>query len=189
MTFYADKTFPKELQRGYTSYLNALFRIPFEEGPYWLFKNSFPLYFRNFLSTFTLFYTYDWLKDKMSFCWRVGGMPYEPVKAFNIFVSSYLALIFTYPFAVTAKQMVDFWPKEKGGVCSFNNNYRQAAVWLWYHEFSSNYFPGMFNNYFWKHFPWMFAGIWVADNFGMFTPQVVDLQQGAGNNTWEDSFA
>jgi solute carrier family 25 oxoglutarate transporter 11 len=48
MTYYADKTFPKELQRGYTSYFNALFRIPFEEGPYWLFKNSFPFIARNF---------------------------------------------------------------------------------------------------------------------------------------------
>lgn len=32
MAYYADKTFPKELQRGYKSYFNALFRIPFEEG-------------------------------------------------------------------------------------------------------------------------------------------------------------
>jgi hypothetical protein len=56
MAYYADKTFPKELQRGYTSYFNALWRIPFEEGtknlpfvgPYYLFKNSFPLFSRNF---------------------------------------------------------------------------------------------------------------------------------------------
>ena len=49
LAFYADKTFPKELQRGYTSYFNALLRIPFEEGPYYLMRNSFPIYFRNFL--------------------------------------------------------------------------------------------------------------------------------------------
>lgn len=61
MAYYADKTFPKELQRGYTSYWNALSRIPFEEGfffkinlyiiigPYYLFKNSFPIYMRNFI--------------------------------------------------------------------------------------------------------------------------------------------
>lgn len=80
------------------------------------------------------------------------------------------------------------WPKEKGGVCSFNNNYRSAAVWLWYHEFSNTMFPGFFNNYFWRQFPWMFVGLWVADNFGMFTPTVVDIYSGAGTNTWEDSF-
>jgi len=73
MAFYGDKTFPKELQRGYSSYLSALVRIPFEEGPYFLFKNSFPLIMRNFMQTLTLFYTYDFLKDKLSFAWRVGG--------------------------------------------------------------------------------------------------------------------
>lgn len=103
MTFYADKTFPKELQRGYTSYFNALRRIPFEEGPYWLFKNSFPIYFRNFLSTLTMFYTYDFLKDKCSFMWRVGDMPFPPVKAFLIGFSAWISLVFSYPFAETAK--------------------------------------------------------------------------------------
>jgi solute carrier family 25 (mitochondrial oxoglutarate transporter), member 11 len=28
--YYADKTFPKELQKGYKSYLDAFKRIPFE---------------------------------------------------------------------------------------------------------------------------------------------------------------
>jgi len=32
MAYYGDKTFPKELQKGYKSYFNALIRIPFEEG-------------------------------------------------------------------------------------------------------------------------------------------------------------
>ena len=32
MAYYGDKSFPKDLQRGYKSYFNALWRIPFEEG-------------------------------------------------------------------------------------------------------------------------------------------------------------
>lgn len=72
MAFYGDKTFPKELQRGYSNYLSALVRIPFEEGPYFLFKNSFPLILRNFFQTYTLFFAYDFLVDKGSFAWRVG---------------------------------------------------------------------------------------------------------------------
>jgi len=48
LTYYADKTYPKELQRGYSSYFNALHRIPFEEGPYWLFKNTLPIFMKNF---------------------------------------------------------------------------------------------------------------------------------------------
>jgi solute carrier family 25 oxoglutarate transporter 11 len=51
-------------------------RIPFEEGPYYLFKNTFPIIMRNFMSTFTLFYMYDWLKDKMSWMWRANNVPY-----------------------------------------------------------------------------------------------------------------
>jgi solute carrier family 25 oxoglutarate transporter 11 len=65
MAFYADKTFPKELQRGYTSYFNALRRIPFEEGTYYLFKNTFPFIARNFFQTLTMLFAYDYLKDKL----------------------------------------------------------------------------------------------------------------------------
>lgn len=42
--YYADRTWPKELRRGYTSPLNALIRIPFEEGPAYLFKGGFPIW-------------------------------------------------------------------------------------------------------------------------------------------------
>ena len=41
--YYADRTWPLELRKGYTSPINALLRIPFEEGPYFLFKNGLPL--------------------------------------------------------------------------------------------------------------------------------------------------
>jgi solute carrier family 25 oxoglutarate transporter 11 len=41
--YFADRTWPKELRRGYTSPLNALARIPFEEGPAYLFKGGLPI--------------------------------------------------------------------------------------------------------------------------------------------------
>ena len=41
--YYADKTWPIELRRNYTSPTQALFRIPFEEGPTYLFRGGFPL--------------------------------------------------------------------------------------------------------------------------------------------------
>lgn len=85
--------------------------------------------------------------------------------------------------------MVDFWPKEKGGVCTFQNNYRKAMVWLWYHDYGSNYFPGFINNYFWRQAPWMFATLWIADTLGMFTYWRTDPYSGAGSNTWEDVFS
>ena len=38
--YYADKTWPVELRRNYRSPLNALIRIPFEEGPTHLFRGG-----------------------------------------------------------------------------------------------------------------------------------------------------
>jgi hypothetical protein len=190
LAYYADKTFPEDLRKGYKSYLNALRRIPFEEGPYYLFKNSFPFMARNFFQTGTLFYTYDFLKDKLGTVTNTASdYPYSLTKAIVAGFATYLACVFSYPWAVTIREMVDLWPKEKGGHCTFNNNYRQAAVWLWYHDFGSNYFPGFFHNYFWRQAPMLFTSLWVADNLGMFTYWKVDPYSGAGNNTWEDTFS
>jgi len=41
--YYADKTWPHELRRNYTSPTNALCRIPFEEGPWQIFRGGFPI--------------------------------------------------------------------------------------------------------------------------------------------------
>jgi hypothetical protein len=41
--YYADKTWPLELRRNYKSPIQALLRIPFEEGPTYLFKGGFPI--------------------------------------------------------------------------------------------------------------------------------------------------
>lgn len=190
LAYYGDKTFPKELQRNYTSYFNALRRIPFEEGPYFLFKNSFPFMMRNFFQTLTMFYTYDWLKDKFGAAtYRISDFPLPIVKTLISGLSIYLACAFSYPFAVTIREMVEFWPKEKNGVCTWQGNYRRAAVWLWYHDFGSNYFPGFMNNYFFRNFPWMFLTLWVGDRMGMFNYWQHDPYMGAGTNSWEDAFS
>lgn len=95
--YIADKSFPKELQKGYKSIIDAFRRIPFEEGPYYLFKNTFPLYVKHIFAPFTLFYTYDWMVDKMSLFWRTTNMPQLPLKWFCAGLATYLAAIFTYP--------------------------------------------------------------------------------------------
>lgn len=95
-----------------------------------MFKNSFPLYARNFLQTLTLLFTFDFLKDKTSFIWRVGEVPYFPCKVAIAGISTYLALIFSYPMYVT-REMVDFWPKNKDLPDIWKGNYRKAAAWMW----------------------------------------------------------
>jgi hypothetical protein len=101
--YYADKTFPKELQKGYKSFLDCFKRIPFEEGPYYLFKNTFPLYVKHIIGPFTAFYTYDWVIDKISILWRVTNFPVLPCVLFAASLGTYLGAVFTYPFAHTAR--------------------------------------------------------------------------------------
>ncbi|CAD8135376.1 unnamed protein product [Paramecium octaurelia] len=187
MAYYADKTFPKELQKGYTSFFNALWRIPFEEGPYYFFKNSFPLFARNFFQTLTLLYSFDWMKDKLSVFTRVAEIPYFPVKVLNCFLSTYLAILTSYSLSQVTREMVELWPKPNG-VCPYDGNYRKAATHIWYARNLNNYFPGMLRNYASRQFLPMFVTLWWADSFGLFTYWKIDMFSGAGSNTWEDSF-
>ena len=150
--YYSDKTFPKELQKGYKSILDAFKRIPFEEGPYYLFKNTFPLFIKHSIGPFTAFYCYDFMIDKLSILWRVGNMPVLPIVLACATFGTYLAAAFTYPFAHTAREMVDIWPK-KDGIDYFGGNYRKAAVYIWFNQNILNFYPGFFKNYFWKIAP------------------------------------
>eukprot|EP01017_Pseudomicrothorax_dubius_P000565 TRINITY_DN0_c2145_g1_i2.p1 TRINITY_DN0_c2145_g1~~TRINITY_DN0_c2145_g1_i2.p1 ORF type:complete len:101 (+),score=22.08 TRINITY_DN0_c2145_g1_i2:2-304(+) len=94
----------------------------------------------------------------------------------------------SYPWGNKVREMVDFWPKREGANI-FQGNYRKAAVWLWYHEYTSNYYPGLMKNYFWKTAPWMFLTLWISDSLGVFTYWSHNYWSGAGNNTWEDSYS
>lgn len=185
--YNADRTFPKELQKGYRSYFHALRRIPFEEGPYYLVKNSLPLYIKHTLGPFTSFYTYDWLVDKLSVIWRTSNTPMFPVKLFCATLASYLGTVFVYPFAFGARHMVDFWPK-KDGVDPFKGNYRKAITWLWYGPTWNIGFAGLFKKYFWHAFPLHLASILLADKFGMFSYWRIDIMSGPSDNTAEDSY-
>lgn len=150
--YYADKTFPKELQKGYKNFLDAFKRIPFEEGPYYLFKNTFPFFMKHSLGPFTAFYCYDWMIDKCSILWRVAGMPVLPVVLFCASFGTYLGAVFSYPFAHTSREMVDFWPK-KNGIDPFGGNYRKASVYIAMSQNILAFYPGFFKNYFWHIAP------------------------------------
>lgn len=54
------------------------------------------------------------MKDKGSWMWRVGDVPYWPAKVGFAAFSAYLACVFSYPWAVTAQHMADFHPKMQG---------------------------------------------------------------------------
>ena len=63
--YYGDKTFPKNLQYGYTSRFNALFRIA-KENPFALYKNSSPTVAAAFIQTTMAIGIHDFL---MQLCW------------------------------------------------------------------------------------------------------------------------
>ena len=79
-------------------------------------------------------------------------MPVLPIVLFCATFGTYLGAAFTYPFAVTAREMVDIWPK-KGGVDPFGGNYRKAAMYIWFSQNIVNYYPGFFKRYFWHIAP------------------------------------
>lgn len=185
--YNADRTFPKELRKNYSSFFNALRRIPFEEGPYYLFRNTFPLFAKHIMLPFTAFYSYDWLVDKLSVIWRTTDNPILPVKLFAASLACYLGAVFSYPFVMPVKDMVDLWPK-KDGVDPWKGNYRKAMVSLWYGPTWNIGFFGLFNRYFWHVFPLYLSSILLADQFGMFSYWRIDILCGASDNTAEDSY-
>lgn len=132
--------------------MDAFKRIPFEEGPYYLFKNTFPLYVKHILGPFTAFYSFDWLVDKLSVLWRASNMPILPCKIFAAGLGTYLGCVFSYPFSIMARNYVDFLPK-KNGVDPFDGNYRKAAVFIWFSPQVTSSWYGMFKTYFWHVAP------------------------------------
>lgn len=126
--YFADKTWPLEYRRGYTSPTQALFRIPFEEGPTYLFKGGFPIMMQSYLFWATYLMLYSWLKNHTYFLWLYHDYNYEWIKFGGMSVSFFFASVASYP-AYFCREMVDLWPKERGGHCTWNNSYRQAFRW------------------------------------------------------------
>ncbi len=187
--YYSDKTFPKELQKGYKSWLDAFKRIPFEEGPYYLFKNTFPLYIKHIMGPFSAFFCFDFLIDKFSVLWRASNMPVTPIVACCAIFSTYVGAAFTYPFAVSVREMVDLWPRVDGRDY-FANNYRKASIYMWLHQNILGFYPGFFKKYFWHIAPqyfivnhrWFFT-IMFAEKLGFFKYWRVDIFNGAADNS------
>ena len=165
--YYADKTWPLELRRNYTSPTQALLRIPFEEGPTYLMRGAFPIAMNQFLfwSTFMTLYTFN--KNKWFFFWVYQDFSYDYCKLINMIFSFSIASVIAYP-AYYTREMVDLWPKERGGHCTWNNNYRQCYKWMVDNMDTHGF------NFLTGYWQWMrrygfiyFAGLWTADNLGM----------------------
>lgn len=165
--YYADKTWPLELRRNYTSPTNALLRIPFEEGPYYLSRGGFPIWMNQFLFWTTYCTLYTFIKNKFFFFWTYHDFNYDYIKFLNVLFSFSVASCLAYP-AYFTREMVDLWPKERGGHCTWNNNYRLCFRWMVDNMdvLGYNYYKGYWG---WVRRYGAIYGVslWIADNLGM----------------------
>lgn len=127
--YFADKTWPLELRKGYTSPTNALIRIPFEEGPLFLFKGGYPIAMHSFIFWTAYFTIYSFMKNKFFFLFTYNDFSYNYVKSVNMTISFFLASSTAYP-AFFVRELVDIWPKERGGHCTWRNNHRECFKWM-----------------------------------------------------------
>lgn len=121
--YYADRSWPVELRRGYTSPTNALLRIPFEEGLGYLLKGGFPIWTSQAVFWVGVSTIYSFEKNKFFFLWMYQDFSYNYIKAGMLTIAWFISSLMAYPFYFT-REMVDIWPKERGGHCTWNNSYR-----------------------------------------------------------------
>ena len=72
------------------------------------------------------------------------------------------------PTPRTTREMVDLWPKERGGHCTWNNEYRKCFKWQVENMdmLGYNYLTGYWG---WvrRYGVYYLGALWVADNLGM----------------------
>lgn len=96
------------------------------------------------------FYMYTWLKNKTFFFILYNEISYNWVKFLyinliyrNLNVSFAIGSLFGYPF-YQVKNMLEHWPKERGGHCTFEGSYWNAVKWLRvnYEYYNTNMYTG-----------------------------------------------
>ena len=146
-----------------------MFRIPFEEGFTYLFRGGFPLAANQFMFWTWYCTLYTWLKNKYFFFHVYHDFSYDYIKALEMTFSFGFASAIAYPFYFI-REMVDLWPKERGGHCTWNNNYRACAKWMIenmdMHGF--NYLQG-YTQWLRRYGFIYFIALWTADSVGMMT--------------------
>lgn len=173
--YYADKAWPEDMRKGYRSPLHALMKIPFNEGPLYLFKNGLPIYMGNAQMTGITFFCYTWLKNKLFFLWLYNDINYDWVKFWIMNFSFMVGGIFGYPI-LNLQNMMERWPKERGGRCTFQGSYWNAIKWLWlyFDRYNTNIYEGYWR-WFRTHGIIFYIAMWYADKFGMFTNNMSDF--------------
>ena len=118
-----------------------------------------------FWTTYLTLYSFH--KNKYFFLWLYNDFNYDYIKLLNMTLSFGLASALAYP-AYYTREMVDLWPKERGGHCTWNNEYRKCFKWMVENMdmLGYNYLTGYWG---WvKRYGAVYIGaLWIADNLGM----------------------
>ena len=107
------------------------------------------------------------MKNKFMFLWVYNDIPYELCKVGFMGISFSAASAMSYPLYYV-KEMVDVWPKERGGNCTWNNNYRQCIKWM-VENMDTHYFNYLREYSLWfKRYGILYLiGFWISDSIGM----------------------
>lgn len=182
--FLADQKYPEHLQRKYTSSLNALLRLPFEEGPAFLFKNSLPTMAGAFFESVFLLYFTDFFFDWSRYLHMENDVPFTPLKALSISAGIFLAGVTSYPLSQTARNIIELYPKQHGGEKYFYH-YRKAFL----NTISATYHSGNYHGlsrYYWVKGPRFFVTLWIAEWLGLFRSWKTNYLVFPGINVFSD---
>jgi hypothetical protein len=100
-----------------------------EEGPSYLFRGGFPIAVAHYLFYGFFCTEYIFLKNKFFYLHLYNDYDYNLTKIGFMGFSFFTAFLAAYP-ALFAREMIDIWPKERGGHCTWNGNYRQCFKWV-----------------------------------------------------------
>lgn len=171
--YFADKTWPKDLQKGYRSPLHALFKIPFVEGPMFLFRGGLLPWFGNGFNAGMTFFFYLWLKNKLFFLWEYNDINYSFCKFILLNIGFCFGAMFGQPF-LSMKEWIDKWPKERGGKNTFNTSW-EAIRWVKMNF--EHFYPNLLSGYFewFKRYGAIFyISMWIADDMGLLNNNMVN---------------
>lgn len=169
----ADLTWPEEYRKGFRSPLHALLKIPFTDGPLYLFRGGSLHYIGNSIGLGWILFFYTWTMDKFSFVWRYNEVSYNYCKFLILNAAFGVAVMGSQPF-IRMKYLMDEIPRERGGNTTFKSS------WECFRYLKKNWSIATANlvtgywNWFRQYGAVLYLTIWYADNMGLMDNYRVD---------------
>ncbi|VWU51628.1 dicarboxylate/tricarboxylate carrier [Hepatocystis sp. ex Piliocolobus tephrosceles] len=138
----ADNTLPKELKRNYTGVLNALYRIPKEEGIFALWKGSVPTIARAMSLNLGMLSTYDQSKELLQNYMGIGMKTNLVASVISGFFAVTLSLPFDFVKTCMQKMKIDPITKQmpyKNMLDCASKLYKRGGISIFYSSYGTYY--------------------------------------------------